>query len=288
MLSYVDRVQLVVDDRRAAVDTWRALFGAEVECDDRSRPLGAARSTVRAGATLFEFLEPDVEDGPAAAFAGHWGQGLYGVGFSTPDLDALRRRLEASGVACQDDAGRLVLDSAATHGMPTTIGPDRDRAPVGHIRFAYEVTNVVEDWQATAGAYARLFGLDASKFCPIASHQYGYEGTLTLFDPPHRLDRVEITQTSGDGAMARFFQRRGPSLYMCYTETDDVEALAARLAERGCRFAFSEERDHSVGLFIHPSALHGMLMGVSLTNYAWSWSGHPELAGPRARGRTAH
>lgn len=29
MLSYVDRVQLVVPDRQAAVATWKELFGAE-------------------------------------------------------------------------------------------------------------------------------------------------------------------------------------------------------------------------------------------------------------------
>lgn len=288
MLTYVDRIQLVVDDRERAVQTWQALFGAEREGPvDRSEPLGAARTTVRAGATLFEFLEPDAQ-GPAETFAARWGQGLFGAGFSTADLTALARRLDAAGVSYRDDHGRLVLDDTATDGMPTTLAQDRDRSAVGHIRFAYEVTNVVADWRATATRYTHLFGLDPSRFSPIKSDQYGYEGTLTLFDPPDRLDRVEITQAQGGGAMSRFFHRRGPSLYMCYIETDDVEALAARLTARRARFAYSEERDHSVGLFIHPSALHGMLMGVSLTGYAWSWSGRPELAGPKALGRAAH
>ena len=34
------------------------------------------------------------------------------------------------------------------------------------------------------------------------------------------------------------------------------------------------ERD---GLWIHPGALHGLLLGVSRTTLAWEWSGRPEL-----------
>jgi hypothetical protein len=36
-------------------------------------------------------------------------------------------------------------------------------------------------------------------------------------------------------------------------------------------------------MFIHPTALHGVLMGISRTNWAWTWSGHPELAGAGAQ-----
>ena len=82
--------------------------------------------------------------------------------------------------------------------------------------------------------------------------------------------------------MDRFYQRRGPGLYMCYVETDDVPGLAARLRERNARFSDSEDRPPEAGLFIHPASLHGMLMGVSATNYAWVWSGRPDLAGDGA------
>jgi len=97
-----------------------------------------------------------------------------------------------------------------------------------------------------------------------------------LFDPPARLDRIEITQiTQNSLAMGRFFARRGPSVYMCYVETGDIEALSGRLETLGARF---EPFGDSMGLFIHPSALCGMLMGVSGTNVGWRWSGRPELA----------
>jgi hypothetical protein len=38
------------------------------------------------------------------------------------------------------------------------------------------------------------------------------------------------------------------------------------------------DEDFVGSMFIHPSALCGMLMGISRTNEAWKWSGRPELA----------
>lgn len=277
MLSYVDRVQLVVPDRAAAVDTWKRLFGAEQIGEDGSKFLNAHRTTVQAGISLFEFLEP-AGDGPVRTWAEKWQQGLYGVGFATPNMLDMERHLDSQRVRFTKENGAIYLAPDATHGMPTLVVPETMRPPVGNIRHLYEVTNPVADWQNTAALYTRIFGLDPTKFSPISSDLYGYDGTLTLFDPPRRLDRIEITQTHGGGAMDRFYQRRGPSLYMCYIETDDVASLRERLEENKARFADAEGRPADTGLFIHPSALFGMLMGVSKTNYAWVWSGRPQLA----------
>ncbi len=130
-----------------------------------------------------------------------------------------------------------------------------------------------------------MFGLDPARFSPISSKRFGYEGTLTLFDPPARLDRIELSQTFADrpGAMRRFVERRGgDSLYMCYIETHDFDALKARLLEAGAALIprgpdIAVERD---GLWVHPKSLHGMLLGVSRTTLAWEWSGRPELVEP--------
>jgi catechol 2,3-dioxygenase-like lactoylglutathione lyase family enzyme len=287
MLSYVDRIQLVVPDRSVAVQRWQALFGAEQIAEDGSRFLNAHRTTVQAGRSLFEFLEP-AGPGPIQDFRDRWGQGLYGVGFSTPDLGVFARHLDSQRVSFEHEGDALLMDRAATAGMPTVVVEDKAREPVGHIRCLYEVTNPVRDWQDTAARYTRIFGLDPTCYSPIKSELYGYAGTLTLFNPPDRLDRIEITQTFGDGAMDRFHQRRGPALYMCYIETDDVAALAGRLRSNHLRFTDSEDRPPETGLFIHPSALFGMLMGVSRTNYAWVWSGRPELAGAGAEEYRAH
>lgn len=80
-------------------------------------------------------------------------------------------------------------------------------------------------------------------------------------------------------AMGRWVAKHGDSLYMCYVETDDVPAIIGRLAARGARFTprgpdAATERD---GLWLHPNALCGLLLGVSRTSVAWEWSGRPEL-----------
>ncbi len=280
MLSYVDRVQLVVPDRKVAVERWQAVFGAEQVGEDGSRFLNAHRTTVQAGRSLFDFLEP-AGPGPVQDFRERWGQGLYGAGFSSADLPALANRLGAEGVRYTDEQGFLYLEEAP-FGMPTVLVPDEPREYVGHIRCVYEVTNPVADWEAASAYYTDIFALDESLYCPIASELYGYKGTLTLFDPPNRLDRIEITQTWGGGAMDRFYQKRGNSLYMCYIETDDVKAMEARLQELNLRYSPGEGRPDGTNIFIHPQTLFGMLMGVSKTKYGWAWSGHPELAGAPA------
>lgn len=281
MLSYVDRIQMVVPDRKEAVARWQAVFGAEQLAEDGSRHLNAHRTTVQAGRSLFEFLEP-AGPGPIQDFRDCWGQGLYGAGFSTPDLTALAKRLADKGCPTVEEGGRLYLGETR-FGMPIVLTEDPSpagRGYTGHIRCVYEVTNPVGDWEAATAYYTDLFSLDDSKYCPIGSKLYGYQGTLTLFDPPNRLDRVEVVTTyEGSGAMDRFYRKRGDSLYMCYIETDDVFAMQARLEANHLRYSPGEGRPDGTNLFIHPQALFGMLMGVSKTMYGWAWSGHPELAG---------
>ena len=274
MLKRVDRVQIVTADRAEAVSAAAAIFGAELVRHDEVRPLGAKRTVVQVGASMIEFLEADGA-GPVADFAARWGRGLYAAGFSVAELDGAAALLDRSGVKSVRAAGQLFLDPAATSGMPTVISGFQELSPVGAIDWIYEVTNVVADWRATAERYARIFGLDATRFVRIENDDFGYTGTLTMFAAPARLDRIEITQPAGESAMGRFHRRHGDSLYMFYVETDKVEAIAERLRERGGRFTPRKEGVHD-GLWIHPTAFCGVLVGVSRTNVAWRWSGAPE------------
>jgi catechol 2,3-dioxygenase-like lactoylglutathione lyase family enzyme len=278
MLTHVDRMLLAVRDREAAADTFRALLGAERVGERASPALGARSTVVQAGISEFELLEPDGE-GIVAAHLERWGEGIAGVGFATDSLSELASRLSDKGIAHSEDDGRLFVAADQTRGMNVILSPRVDRAPVGAISFLYEVTNIVDDHEEAARFYADAFGLDASRFSPITSERYGYTGTLTLFNPPEQLDRIELTQiTEPSLAMGRFFARRGPSIYMGYVEAPDVAEVQRRLEDRGARYAGRSDDPNPEGLFIHPTALHGMLMGVSRTNLAWAWSGHPELA----------
>ena len=279
MLDRVDRMLLAVLDSTVAAATFAGILGAEtVREDGLDAPYNCKRVTVQAGDSQFELLEPAGE-GSVADHLKRWGEGIFAAGFSTSDLPALERSMQAAGMHFARHGEQLFVEQDQTRGMRAVFQATEPRERVGLMTHLYEVTNIVPDHAEAAALYARAFGLDAARFHAITSDLYGYTGTLTLFDPPAKLDRVEITQiTEPRKAMGRYFEKHGPSLYMCFIETDDVAAIRARLEAREARFAASTDHYPDAGLFIHPTSLHGMLMGVSATNQAWRWSGRPELA----------
>src|ERR1700683_2631771 len=288
MLKRVDRVQIAVPDNAAAERVVTEVFGGEPLRRDTVTILHAKRSSMQAGNSVCELLEP-TGAGRISDFISKFGSGLYGAGFSVEDLDAAAHHLDANGVRFVRDSGQLYLDPAATFGLNAVLSAHHERNPVGAIKWIYEVTNVVTDWHAASDHYAKCFALDASSFSRITSPEFGYTGALTLFNPAERLDRIERSQiTDYDKAMGRFHRKRGYALHMFFVETDDVDALAQRLEARESKFA-ARPRDKAgmPELFIHPSAFNGVLVGVSRTEHAWTWSGDPERA-RRAASARAH
>ena len=277
MLDRVDRVLLAVRDSAEAAETFAGVLGAEKVREDELRLYSAKRTVVQAGESEFELLEPAGE-GAVANHLGRWGEGIFGAGFSTSDLPGVSRTMADAGLRFADEGGYVYVEPDQTRGMRTVISETREREPAGPISYLYEITNIVDDHREAASFYARVFGLDQSRFHHIPSKHWGYDGTLTLFDPPNRLDRIELTQTTDDGkAMGRFYRKRGQSIYMCYAETPDVGAIRERLEARDARYTPQPEEPEG-GLFVHPTALCGMLMGISRTNLAWRWSGRPDLS----------
>lgn len=283
MLNRVDRIQVAVRDRAAAVDTYAALFAAEVVREDRLSCLDADRTVVQMGLSDVEFLQPTAS-GAVQSHLDRWGEGLFAAGFATNDVKILSRHLSERGVEYIEERGQIHIEPARARGLRCVITQPGDRDPVGdRVRYLYEVTFVVDDFAESADYYAALFGLDRSRFHPLESDLYGYTGILTLFDPPDRLDRIELTQiTDPEQAMGRFKTRRsGPCLYMCYMEVADPKAIIDACEQRGARWAphrLNDDAEHPEGLYVHPSATHGVLIGVSRPDLAWSWSGDPARA----------
>ncbi len=288
MLKRVDRVQIAVANLDAAEKVVANVFGAEPMRRDEAAPIGAMRSTMQAGASLIELVQPNGA-GPVRDFLDRWGQGLFAAGFSVDDLDAAARHLEKQGAKFVSSAGQLFVDPSSTFGMRVVISLKHERAPVGLIKWTYEVTNVVADWRAASDRYAKLFSLDSPKFVPIESKDFGYTGTLTMFDSPARLDRIEIAEiTNGDLAMGRFHRKRGDSLYVFFVETEDVTAIAQRIESTGSKAnVWRRDEAGAAEMFIHPSQFLGVLVGVSRTEVAWTWSGDPDRARRAAQERGA-
>ena len=277
MIESVDRILVAVRDAAKASETCDALLGARPRSESRSRVLGARRFTLALGASEIELLQPE-GNGLVSAFLDRWGEGLFAAGLASRDLPGLLARLRERGIRFAEESGQAHLGPEETRGLRITLSAFEAREGEGPVRHLYEVTNMVSDWRAAAERYADLFALEPARFHPISSALYGYAGSLLLFDPPARLDRIELAEvTDPSGAMGRFVRRRGESLYMCFVEADDPQTIVSRLEERGARW--TPAQDYGGGhLFVHPASLHGVLMGISRTNAAWAWSGRPELA----------
>ncbi len=283
MLKRVDRIQVAVHDRVAAVAAYAALFSAEIVREDRLSCLDADRTVVQMGVSDVEFLQPTAA-GAVQSHLDRCGEGLFAAGFATNNIAALSRHLSERGVEYIQERGQIHIEPARARGLRCVITQPGDREPAGNrVRYLYEVTFVVDDAAESADYYADLFGLDRTRFHDLGSELYGYTGILTLFDPPDRLDRIELTQiTDASKPMGRFKTRRGgPCLYMCYLEAADPKAIIDACEQRGARWAphrLNDDAAQPEGLYVHPSATHGVLIGVSRPDLAWLWSGDPARA----------
>ena len=281
MLTRIDRIQLAVPDIESALTGWIELLGAEPAGEDTIECLAARRRRLRLGDGWIELLEPDGA-GPVQEAIARRGAHLFSAGAATDDLDALVAHLRDLGIDPAVEAGQVYVEPAQTGiGLRIVLSHDEPLERVGDAAFLYEVTLLVDEAPSAAQRCAELFALDAGAFVPIDSTHYGYSGTLTLFDRD-RLARFEmITPNDPDKTMGRYFARLGTSFYMAFAESPELAAIEERALERGAGFTAEpplRNRDgagaHTV--FLHPSALGGMMLGLSRPTQAWQWSGHPE------------
>ncbi len=275
MLTRIDRVQITTQDAAAVANRWLELLDARVARQDTIDVLGAQRTVVSVGDAEVEILQPNAP-GPVARHVAAGG-GAFAAGLATDDIPRTRRRLAEAGIVPTQigqqffiDAGRLSIP-----GLNVVISKDAQRPATGLMKNLYEVTHLTDDPAGAAATIARLFDLEARNFVPIRSEAFGYDGTLTLFDS-NALHRIESIHPFDAGkTMGRYFARFGPTLYMCYGETDRLPELRERLKRLAPRDWTGSDED-SNGLFIHPKALGGIMLGVSRTTYAWTWSGYPD------------
>ena len=284
MITRIDRMIVTAPRRAVAVETWRRLFGAEVIREDRVAYLAAKRTVLRLGTSEIELVEPD-GIGITAQHVSRSRTAIFAVGLAVPDLAAAQARLDARAIHHVRD-GRQIWMSGEWTGVPAlrvVLSQDEHRPAAGLLEHVYEVTHLYQEHRRAAARIAETFELDRRLFVPIRSEPYGYEGTLAMF-APDRLDRIEsITPFDREKTMGRFFARQGPSLYMFYAEARDTAALRERLREHAPG-AWTGPRDGAApdNLFVHPQALHGVLLGVSRESVAWTWSGRPEKVRPAA------
>ena len=280
MLNKVDRVQLSTHNAQATAERWCELLDCEIVGSDQIEVLGAQRVTIALGESQVEMLQP-TGDGHVKDHLDSGCGGPMSIGVSTEDMQGLRAHLAALGIAGLDINEQLFLDEKALSipGLTVIVSPHAERERVGLINNLYEGTHLTNDAPQAIADIARVFALDASAFVPIHSDNFGYDGSLTLFDASelHRFETIDPFDK--EKTMGRFFGRFGPSLYMCYGETDELGTIRERLKSLAPDAWTGSDEDDD-GLFIHPKALGGVMLGVSRTSHAWAWSGYPERRTP--------
>ena len=283
MLHSVDRILVAVRSLDEAQQNYTNILAAQPLGDFDSPWLNARVRRMALGTTEVELCQP-LGAGPVQSHLDALGEGLVFGGVSTPDLAAFGRQLVERGVRHVAADGRLYLEREDLYGMPLVVSaaaPEVARA-AGPVEFLYELTMVLRSpWKEVEAHYADRLGLQRERSVGITFERFGYTGSLMMFGPD-RLDRIELSEAHDPAfPMGRFSAKRGDALYMCYVQTDDLAEVIARLEKHGQRYTRRTqtpvERD---GLWIHPSAVNGVLMGVSRHSLAWQWSGRPDRVQP--------
>ena len=280
MFKRTDRILVAVRDLDEATSNYEAILGAVATGEHSSALLKARVRVLQMGSSQVELCQPEGE-GRISGHLDEHGEGLYCGGLSVADIEAFRALLEKNGIAYIEEGKRLYPAPADMYGLALAVSEEEATPPPaapGPVDFLYEVTQVLKTpWQTVADHYSNKLALDPENFVGITFPRFGYEGVLMKFSDD-RLDRIELSEAHDPAyPMGRFTSKRGDALYMCYVETNDLADIIARLEARGQKWTRRTttpvEQD---GLWIHPKALNGVLMGVSRRTLAWGWSGKPE------------
>jgi len=99
----IHHLGVAVDDLDEAVDTYRRLFGAEVERRETVPEQGVEAAAVRVGESRVELLASLGEETPVGKFLAKRGPGMHHVAYEVSDLAHELRGLAAQGVELIDE-----------------------------------------------------------------------------------------------------------------------------------------------------------------------------------------
>jgi methylmalonyl-CoA/ethylmalonyl-CoA epimerase len=102
----VHHVAFAVEDLDEAVETYRSLFGAEVEERDNLEEQGVEAVYLRLGSGRIELVAPLGADTPVGRFLERRGPGMHHVGIAVSDVAAAVSELAAKGAEVIDPEPR--------------------------------------------------------------------------------------------------------------------------------------------------------------------------------------
>jgi len=114
----IHHLGVAVEDLDEALDTYRRLFGAEVEHRDTVAEQGVEAAAVRVGDSRVELLAPLGDETPVGKFLASRGPGMHHVAYEVSDLQRELEVLAEQGVELIDEKphrGLFGLEVAFVH-----------------------------------------------------------------------------------------------------------------------------------------------------------------------------
>lgn len=114
----IHHLGVAVEDLDEAVDTYRRLFGAEVERRETVEAQGVEAAAMRVGESRVELLASLGDETPVGKFLANRGPGMHHVAYEVSDLQRELRGLSAEGVELIDEEphpGLFGLEVAFIH-----------------------------------------------------------------------------------------------------------------------------------------------------------------------------
>jgi hypothetical protein len=230
LLTELDRIVVAAFDRGHVIEGLCKVLGAEVVGRDQLPVWSAARTTLRAGISEIEVLEPRGV-GALADFMGRRGPGLFAVGLASADPERFRAHLQAQGVFFEQHGQQLFLTADKGIDLPhlnLVITPAEKREPAGLLERLWSATLLHRSVEREE-TLTRVLGervSDVSEVSPISSQlgqsfiQFGRGRTsqLSILSPRGRETPVD-----------RFFVRYGGGIYMASAFSAELTAIDERL-----------------------------------------------------------
>lgn len=106
LLTQIDHVAIAVHDLDAAVEYYRAAFGAEVEHREIVESDGVEEALVKVGESYVQLTTATRPDSPIAKFLERRGEGLHHVGYRVDDVAEALEAMIAAGATAIDKVPR--------------------------------------------------------------------------------------------------------------------------------------------------------------------------------------
>lgn len=254
MLTDLDRIVVAARYRRPIVQALRRVLGAEVVGRDHLPTWSAERTTLRAGVSEIEVLEPKGV-GAVADFIGRRGPGLFAVGFASAVPEEFRAHLETLGAFFEEHEAQLFLTSdkgVDLPGLNLVVTPAKEREPAGLLQRLCGAT-LLHRAVEPGGALLRILGVPSSRRSKVRQAIPGFTGTVIRLGEGLKSHLAIVAPGGNATPIGRFFFRHGSGIHLASAMSEKLAAIRERLASIG-HAAPTRSED---GLLLIPSQVFG-------------------------------